>query len=130
MEMDNFEICTTQARLQAYAGTACLVDLREPRDAQALQFDAPHIVRVPFSEFERRWQELPQDRDLVLVCRDGKTSQLASEFLRAKNLTQVKPMRGGVLLWMQRSYPVIGRRFENCTDAEPSANTSDEEPRP
>lgn len=35
---------------------------------------------------------------------------LAAQFLQVHEFTQVSPMRGGILLWMQKGYPVIGQR--------------------
>lgn len=108
------EICTTNVHQQT---GALLVDVRERRDAQALAFDVPELLQIPFSELEVRWQELPQARELVLVCQNGDTSRLASQFLRSKGLPDVSYMRGGILLWMQKGYPVIGKRF-NAIDKE------------
>lgn len=71
----------------------------------------PRWSNIPFSELEQRWQELPRDRELVAVCQNGEKSALASQFLRDKGFLDVRPMRGGILLWMQKGYPVIGKRF-------------------
>lgn len=90
-----------------------LVDVREHHEAQALAFDAPAVIHIPFSELKQRWQELPQDRELVTVCQDGEKSALASQFLRKNGFLDVSPMRGGILLWMQKGYPVIGKRFNS-----------------
>lgn len=110
MNMDTYssEICTTNVHQQT---GALLVDVRERRDAQALAFDVPELLQIPFSELEQRWQELPQARELVLVCQNGDASHLASQFLQGKGFLNVSPMRGGILLWMQKGYPVIGKRF-------------------
>lgn len=108
MNIHSSEICTTNVHQQT---GALLVDVREHRDAQALAFDVPELVQIPFSELEERWQELPQDRELVIVCQDGEKSHLASQFLRSKGLQDVSYMRGGILLWMQKGCPVLGKRF-------------------
>jgi rhodanese-related sulfurtransferase len=50
------------------------------------------------SEFEQRWHELPKDRELLVVCQTGEKSAQASQLLWDKGLTNVKPMRGGILL--------------------------------
>lgn len=103
-------MCTTNARQQSQRG-ALLLDVREPQEVQALAFDAPDVINLPLSQLVQRWQELPQDRELVLVCQNGDQSAQASEFLRAQGFAHVSPMRGGILLWMQKGYPVIGQRF-------------------
>lgn len=116
MDIYSSEICTTNVHQHAQAG-ALLVDVREHRDSQALAFDAPEVIHIPLSELEQRWQELPQSRELVLVCQNGDKSRLASQFLQSKGFLDVSPMRGGILLWMQKGYPVIGKRF-NTFDKE------------
>lgn len=122
-------MCTTNVRQHAQAG-ALLVDVREHREAQALAFDAPEVVRIPFSELEHRWQELPRDRELVTVCQNGDKSALASQFLRGKGFLDVSPMRGGILLWMQKGYPVIGKRFNALADNSHTANSFDKDQSP
>ena len=116
MKPGTTEICVTNAFEQAGEGVL-LVDVRERRDVQALAFGAKNIVNMPFSELEKGWQELPQDRELLVVCQTGEKSVRASQLLRDKGLTNVKPMRGGILLWMQKGYPVVGRRFAAPNEA-------------
>jgi rhodanese-related sulfurtransferase len=109
------EICTTNARAQSQLG-ALFIDVREPVEAAALAFDAPEVINLPWSQLAQRWQELPTDRELVTVCFNGDKSQQASAFLLAQGLKNVHPMRGGMLLWMQKGYPVIGKRFNNTLE--------------
>lgn len=105
-----FDICTTNA-LEHLKSGALLVDVRELRDTQALILDAPDITYLPFSELEQRWHELPHDRELVIMCQNGEKSRIASQFLLQNGYTQVSVMRGGLFLWMQKAYPVIGKSF-------------------
>jgi len=114
-----FDICTTNVHRRAQA-SGLLVDMREHKEAQALAFDAPEVVHIPFSELKQRWQELSQDLESVTVFQDGEKSAVASQFLRDKGFLDVSPMRGGILLWMQKGYPVIGKRF-NSSDKEPDS---------
>jgi rhodanese-related sulfurtransferase len=77
-----------------------------------LAFEAPEVINLPLSQLAQRWQELPKDRELVTVCQNGDKSAQASAFLNAQGLQNAQPMRGGILLWMQKGYPVRGKRFE------------------
>lgn len=67
---------------------AQFVDVREPLDAQAPAFEAPEAVNLPF-------KQLPQDRELVLVCQNGDKSAQATGFVRAKGNVHVSPMCTG-----------------------------------
>jgi rhodanese-related sulfurtransferase len=51
-----------------------------------------------------------------MVCQNGDKSAQASTFLQARGLKNVQPMRGGILLWMQKGYPVRGKRFNPLAD--------------
>jgi rhodanese-related sulfurtransferase len=110
------QTCTTHVLQRAQTG-ALLVDVRERTEAQALAFDTPAIINIPMSALEQRWQELPKDRELLVVCQSGEKSPQASQFLQAQGFTNVKPLRGGIVLWMQKGYPVIGRRFTATDEA-------------
>lgn len=116
MNTPETSFCTTQVRAHSEQG-ALLVDVREPAEVAAVAFDAPEVINLSLSQLAQRWQELPKDRELVTVCFDGNQSQQAAELLLAQGFTNVHPMRGGILLWMQKGYPVIGKRF---TDIEKS----------
>lgn len=113
MKSDIADVCTTQALVQAHYD-AVLVDLRESEDVQALALDVPEVLNLPLSQLAQRWQELPCERELILACQTGEQSAAASHFLREHGYARVSPMRGGILLWMQKGYPVRGRRFDTA----------------
>jgi rhodanese-related sulfurtransferase len=123
---DSSVVCTTQARQQALSEEAWLVDVREAADAAALALDLPGVIHMPSSELAARWHELPTDRDLVTVCLDGRQSNETARFLREQGLDRVTPMRGGLLLWMQKGYPVAGRRYEAPATGAPTRLTDSE----
>ena len=60
---------TALARLQD--GSATLVDVREHAEVTREAFDAPNVVQMPLSDFERRHRELPLDREVILACATG-----------------------------------------------------------
>lgn len=122
--MDTFdsEICTTNTRLQAQAGEVWLLDVREPSQVETLALDVPAVVNMPLSQLPQRWRELPRDRPWILVCLDGRQSAQAQTFLRTQGVRDALVMHGGMLLWMQKGYPVKGKRF---TSVEPRHNARD-----
>lgn len=64
-------------------GGACFVDVREARDFDALAFEVPESLNIPLSQLPWRLSELPRDRDLIVVCLDGKRSEQAVQVLKA-----------------------------------------------
>ncbi len=45
-----------------------IVDLRQPLDVEALPYMIPGALRMAPEEIEKRHQEIPRDRDIVLYC--------------------------------------------------------------
>lgn len=86
------------------------VDVRATSDVVTLAFDVPEVINLPFYQLELRWHELPSRRELVMVCQNGSKSAKASQFLRDQGVKNVSYMCGGILLWMKKGYPVLGKR--------------------
>jgi rhodanese-related sulfurtransferase len=105
------QICPTLTRRFLEEG-ALLVDVRERAEVASLAFDVPAIVNIPLSELEQRWSELPKDREIVLVCESGARSLKATYYLQFQGFTRVSNMEGGLLKWMRKGFPVIGKRQE------------------
>jgi rhodanese-related sulfurtransferase len=101
------EVCPTTTRRKIAAG-ALLVDVRERAEIDQIAFDVPDLVVMPMSEFERRWAELPRERDIVLVCQVGVRSLKATYFLIYHGYTRVANMSGGLAKWIRKGFPVKG----------------------
>jgi hypothetical protein len=58
------------------------VDAALEKARQGVLFvDVRDIVVMPLSEFEQRYAELPQDREMVMVCKGGGRSLKATRHL-------------------------------------------------
>ena len=81
-----------------------IVDVRSPRE---YQYDG-HIVGsrlLPLPALMQRIDELPQDQQLVFVCRSGNRSQVACEQLDRLGHDKVKNFRGGMIAWKRAGLP-------------------------
>jgi len=103
------EICPTTTQSRVKKG-ALLVDVREKDEVEQLAFDVPNIIDIPLSEFEMRYNELPVDKDLVIVCRGGGRSLRAAGFLinNGYDPGKVVNMQHGIIRWAQKSFPTKG----------------------
>jgi rhodanese-related sulfurtransferase len=103
------EICPTTTQAWVKRG-ALLVDVREKDEVGQLSFDVPDIVNIPLSEFENRYQELPFNKEMVIVCRSGGRSLRAAGFLINKGYDPliVVNMQHGIIRWVQRGFHVKG----------------------
>jgi rhodanese-related sulfurtransferase len=76
-----------------------IVDVREDEEVAAGMIPgAKHIV---LGELPARYGEIPRAREVILVCRSGKRSGKAYEFLESLGYNNMKSMTGGMLAWEQ-----------------------------
>lgn len=88
-------------RAHALRGKATFLDVREP-----YEFAAGHVegsVHVPIGQIAARWEEVPGDGQVVVVCQIGQRSSLVAEFLRARGL-DAHNLEGGLEAWAAQGY--------------------------
>ena len=101
------EICPTTTQTWVKNG-ALLVDVREKDEVAELTYNVPNIINLPLSEFEERFNEIPQDKDVVVVCRIGARSLRAAGFLVNHGYTKVVNMEHGMIRWATKGFPTKG----------------------
>ena len=101
------QVCPTTTNRMAKDG-ALLVDVREKPEIERLAFDVPNLAHIPLQELEVRFQELPRDRELVMVCQGGGRSLKATYFLMYQGFEKVANMEGGIAKWASKGFPVKG----------------------
>jgi rhodanese-related sulfurtransferase len=101
------EICPTTTQEWIKNG-ALLVDVRENDEVATLSYDVPNLLHIPLSDFENRYQEIPTDHDVVMVCRSGARSLRAAGYLKHKGYDRVVNMQHGIIRWVQKGFPTKG----------------------
>ena len=101
------EICPTTTQTWVKNG-ALLVDVREKDEVAELAYDVPNIINIPLSEFEERFNEIPQDKEVVVVCRSGARSLRAAGFFVNHGYTKVVNMEHGMIRWATKGFPTKG----------------------
>lgn len=103
------EICPTTTQDWVKNG-AILIDVREADEVNELAYDVPELIHIPLSEFEDRFQEVPKDRDVVVVCKGGGRSLRAAGFLinHGYDREKVVNMQHGMIRWIQKGFPTKG----------------------
>ena len=74
-----------------------LVDVREPWEHAICTIEGSQLV--PLGTVPARLRDLPQDRDLVLVCHHGNRSQRAALWLAEQGYSRLFNLQGGVEGW-------------------------------
>jgi len=83
---------------------AYLLDVRDHDEWAAGH--APHAHHVPMMELLGRLDELPADRDVVVVCRVGSRSAQVVAYLQQQGWERVSNLAGGMWAWQS-----AGRRM-------------------
>lgn len=85
------------------AHRALVLDVREP--SEYTEAHIPGAVSVPQADLGLRLSEVPQDRDVLVVCRSGARSLRSSQFLRSVGYERVTNLAGGTLGWLEAGHP-------------------------
>ncbi len=89
---------------QTVPAEAYLLDVREDDEWEAGH--APGAVHVPMMEIPQRMAEVPQDREVVVVCRVGGRSGQVVAYLRQQGYDNVSNLDGGMMGWAAAGKPV------------------------
>ncbi len=84
---------------------AFLLDVRE--DDEWTAGHAPGAVHVPMMEIPARSDEVPEDRDVVVVCRVGQRSAQVVAYLRQQGWDRVVNLDGGMAGWDAAGRPMV-----------------------
>ncbi|MFV2017406.1 rhodanese-like domain-containing protein [Micromonospora sp. LOL_023] len=84
---------------------AYLIDVREPQEWVAGH--APGAHHLPMMEIPQRLAEVPQDGDVVVVCRSGGRSGQVVAYLRQHGWDNVRNLAGGMQDWAAGARPMV-----------------------
>lgn len=118
------EICPTTTQEWVKNG-ALLVDVREKDEVAELAYAVPNIINIPLSEFEERFNEIPKDKQVVMVCRSGGRSLRAAGFLVNHGYANVVNMQHGMIRWAEKGFPTKGNISGNTKSTGCCDTTSD-----
>ena len=82
-----------------------LLDVREQDEWDAGH--APQALHIPMSELAGRLGELPENKDVLVICRSGGRSARVTEYLNA-NGWDARNVDGGMQSWDAAGRPLAG----------------------
>lgn len=85
-------------------GGAFVLDVRTVEEWN--EFHAPDSTLIPLDQLASRLNEVPRDRQIVVVCRSGNRSQEGRDILLNAGFEQVTSMTGGLNEWRASGFPV------------------------
>ena len=93
-----------QVDVRSVADTAVLLDVREHEEWVAGHVEG--AVHVPLGQLPGRLPEVPDDGDLVVVCRSGARSAQATAWLAAQGRPAAN-LDGGMQAWAAAGRPMV-----------------------
>jgi rhodanese-related sulfurtransferase len=87
------------------ADDAYLLDVRE--DDEWAAGHAPGAVHVPMMQIPSRLDDIPEDRDVVVVCRVGGRSAQVVAFLQQNGRERTINLEGGMQSWAAAGRPMV-----------------------
>jgi rhodanese-related sulfurtransferase len=98
------EISVSQAAQEKDKG-ALILDVREP--SEWVQFHIQGATHIPLGELPNRLNEIPKDREIIVVCRSGARSAQGRDILLNAGYTQVTSMADGLTAWQSQGLPTV-----------------------
>ena len=98
------DVAEAARRVEHKGGDApLLIDVRETWEYA--RGHAAGAKNIPLSQLAKRLREIPQTRDLLVICQSGHRSMQAAEYLAKQGVTRVTNVRGGTTVWRAHSLP-------------------------
>jgi len=81
-----------------------ILDVRTPDEYK--QARMKNSVLIPVNDLERRVNEVPKNRPVLVICAVGARSKPASDFLVSKGYKDVYHLNDGLVGWYRAGLPV------------------------
>jgi hydroxyacylglutathione hydrolase len=81
-----------------------ILDVREPGEVETGAFE--NSIRIPLGQLAARTSELDPDKLLIVHCKGGYRSSIASSILRRAGLREIADLTGGFDAWKAAHEPV------------------------
>jgi len=95
----------TAQELSEHPGDFTLLDVREPHEWNAGHLDG--AIHIPMQQVPARIDEVPRDKEVVVICRSGARSARVQQFLQSQGYTRVKNLTGGMSAWKRDVDPSV-----------------------
>ncbi|MBV8113658.1 MAG: rhodanese-like domain-containing protein, partial [Silvibacterium sp.] len=83
--------------LESEKGKVAILDVREPGEVEAGAIE--NSIRIPLEQLSARTGELDSDRLIVVHCKGGYRSSIATSILRRAGLRDIADLTGGFDAW-------------------------------
>lgn len=82
-----------------------LLDVRTPQENR--QGRLPGTVLIPINELERRINEVPKSKTVLVYCAVGSRSKQVAEYLSQNGYKEVYNMADGIVGWYRNKFQIL-----------------------
>ena len=100
----SLEIDTATA-YQKFQDGAFMLDVRTPEEWVKYHVDGATLI--PLDELEARVNEVPRDREIIVICNSGNRSQVGRNTLLDAGFANVSSIAGGIQGWMSAGHDFV-----------------------
>jgi rhodanese-related sulfurtransferase len=97
-------VSVSEAKQMLDSGDAAFIDVREP--GEYAEGHATGTTLIPLNSVFLRQSELPDDKDLLFICKMGQRSALACEYAAAAGKSRLFNVEGGTEAWREAGMPM------------------------
>ena len=97
-------ILVAEAAAKRDAG-AFILDVRTPDEWSTVHI--PGATLIPLDQLGSRLNEVPKDKEVVVVCHSGNRSKQGRDILKNAGFSQVTSMAGGMNQWQAAGLPTV-----------------------
>lgn len=98
------EVSVAQAVAMGERG-GLLLDVRQPEEWSESHIQGATLI--PLGELKARADEVPRDREIVVLCRSGRRSLSGRDILLEAGFPRVTSMAGGMNVWKAEGRPTV-----------------------
>ena len=99
----------TEAHSRWAAGQLRIIDCREQDEYETSRIEG--VALIPMSELAGRFEEIPDDLPLAVICRSGaRSARVASALTGTGRFGDVANLEGGIIAWAEEGLPYQGEQ--------------------
>ncbi|MQP67798.1 sulfurtransferase [Niveispirillum sp. SYP-B3756] len=102
-DVTDFELLVDDLAERLRRGDAVVLDVRENWEVELCAI--PGSLHIPLGQLPGAIGDLPQDRDIAVLCHHGMRSAHATAWLRAHGFDRAINIAGGIDAWARRIDP-------------------------
>ncbi len=82
----------------ADCGGRTIIDVRTPEEMENDPIPLDGIINIPLEELRKRWEEVPKDKPVLLVCSKGLRSAESTRIMLENGIKDAVYLGGGILM--------------------------------